>query len=293
MPQQREGWDFAQLKAGFAGDPEFVRLARLLGRRTPESFLAAVGLWTLCVGYAWLNDRADVSEILEGEPADIVDALVEVGLITDDRQLRGFAKWTARVRATRSGNRERQANARSRAVTQRHNKSQAVTSREVEVEVEVKKEHDVRPQSSQRRQPVARDPSGRAVTLTKADLAEWATFGDEWAGFKRAWLARGFAHPPSGGPEADETSQRGLLWQILDARPADLATWVREAPPKASARAVVQYALDRWHDVRAAIEEADDRDVAPTRAEATESLGAIMARMQGGGPRGTTTQDPA
>lgn len=109
----REGWDYAQLKAGFAGDPEFVKLARLLAQDGPEAYLAAVGLWTLCIGYAWRNDRRDVSEILAGEPAHLIAALTNVGLITAGHEIRGFDKWTASVRGEREKRRQRQANWRA------------------------------------------------------------------------------------------------------------------------------------------------------------------------------------
>ncbi len=93
----------------------------------------------------------------------------------------------------------------------------------------------------------ARAASGEAALLTKSQLEAWATFGPEWAHFKAAWLERGFRHPPSGDPDGGDTSQRGLLWQVLDARPAGIAEWVRAAPRGATARAVVQYVLDRFH----------------------------------------------
>ena len=155
----REGWDYAQLKASFAGDPEFVRLARILGRRTPESYLAAIGLWTLCLAYSWMNDRPNVAEVLEGEPEEIVSALIEVGLITADAELRGFEKWTDRARSTRESNRDRQAEWRKKAVVSRvtNAESRSVTSREVEVEGERESENVDLDSSA----PRADVPSGR------------------------------------------------------------------------------------------------------------------------------------
>lgn len=143
MPAQREGWDFAQLKTAFPGDPEFVKLARLLGDR----YLAGVGLWTLCVAYAWLNDRADVTEVLDDEPDDLVTALHRVGLV-DGGILKGFGTYTDRVRAVREANRTRQADHRARgAAASRvttpvtNSESHDVTPREVEVEVERESEN--------------------------------------------------------------------------------------------------------------------------------------------------------
>jgi hypothetical protein len=132
-----------------------------------------------------------------------------------------------------------------------------------------------------RRSTSARATSGEATLLTKGQLDAWASFGPEWAHFKAAWLERGFHHPPSGDPDGDDTTQRGLLWQVLDARPTGIAEWVRGAPKGATARAVVQYVLDRFHEVRAAAsDEPVERDLAPTRKEATEAVGAILGRLK-------------
>jgi hypothetical protein len=101
-----------------------------------------------------------------------------------------------------------------------------------------------------------------ATLLTKQQLSAWATFGPEWAEFKAAWLERGLRHPPSGAAD-DETSQRAMLWEILEARPNDLVRWIREAPKKAAAADVVGYALARWKAIKAeaGIQEVDEDDL--------------------------------
>lgn len=122
----------------------------------------------------------------------------------------------------------------------------------------------------------ARGNGALPVTLTKGQLEGWESFGPEWRPFKAAWLARGFRYPPSGDP-GDETSQRSLLWQIVDARPTGIAEWIRSAPKDATPRAVIQYALDRFHEIRAAVSDRPvERDLAPTKHEAAQSVGAII-----------------
>jgi hypothetical protein len=85
--------------------------------------------------------------------------------------------------------------------------------------------------------------------LTKVQLEAWKSFDREWDDFKEAWLGRGFLFPPFGEPDDDDTSQRGLLWSILDARPKDLVRWVREAPGS-TANEVIGYIIGNWHTVR-------------------------------------------
>ena len=88
--------------------------------------------------------------------------------------------------------------------------------------------------------------------MTKAQLDEWATFGPEWDGFKAAWLKRGFLHPPSGTDGDDDTSQRGLLWQVLDAQPASLPSWIATAPGT-TPHQVIAAVLAKWHEIRDAV----------------------------------------
>jgi len=119
------------------------------------------------------------------------------------------------------------------------------------------------------------------VTLTKAQLAAWSSFGPEWDAVKAAWLAKGLRLPPAGDPDDDDTSQRGLLYQVLDARPTDVARWISMAPG-GSARKVIDWVLAQWHEVRAEAGADDPEEwfAPPSRAEAAESLGKIMERMR-------------
>lgn len=129
--------------------------------------------------------------------------------------------------------------------------------------------------------PVRRNGAGMPdVRLTAEQLAAWSGFGHVWDDFKRAWLGRGFLWPPAGEPDDDDTSQRGLLWQVLDSRPTDLPVWVKAAPGTTT-RQVVAYVLDRWHEVREAVDPdtADAPSSPGERRAAAESLGSIMARL--------------
>lgn len=119
------------------------------------------------------------------------------------------------------------------------------------------------------------------VTLTAEQLAAWSTFGPEWDAVKAAWLSKGLRLPPAGSSEDDDTSQRGLLWNILDSRPASLAEWVAEAPG-GSARKVIDHVLARWHEVRAeAGVDPEDWFAGPTPSAAAESLANILKRIPG------------
>ena len=56
-----------------------------------------------------------------------------------------------------------------------------------------------------------------------------------------------------------------MLWGIADVRSRDLGRWIAEAPGK-SAREVVGYALDRWHEARdAAVERAERQEAESER----------------------------
>lgn len=89
----------------------------------------------------------------------------------------------------------------------------------------------------------------REPLLRKEQLDAWIGFGPEWDGFKTAWFGRGFMWPPYGSPEDDDTSQRGLLWSLLDARPTDTVRWVEEAPGTTTGE-VIGYVLSKWHTIR-------------------------------------------
>jgi len=122
----------------------------------------------------------------------------------------------------------------------------------------------------------------REPLLTKRQLVSWESFGPEWAAFKTAWIGRGLLFSPYGAPDDDETSQRGMLYRILDARPNDIVDWVKEAPPRKqpTSREVIGYILERWHRIQ---DEAMERPVepvvhGPSRREAPEALSAILRR---------------
>lgn len=91
------------------------------------------------------------------------------------------------------------------------------------------------------------------VRLTKEQRGAWSDFGPEWDPLKAAWLRRGLLWPPSGeSTDGDDESQRGLLWQVLDAQPTNLPRWVAAAPGT-TAKEVVAHVLAQWHEVRDAV----------------------------------------
>lgn len=81
-------------------------------------------------------------------------------------------------------------------------------------------------------------------------MEAWSTFTrPEWQPFKTAWLKHGLMWPPKGSDGDDDTSQRGLLWQVAEARPNDLGRWVAEAKGN-DPQSVIAHVLARWHAVR-------------------------------------------
>lgn len=115
------------------------------------------------------------------------------------------------------------------------------------------------------------------VRLTQRELESWSSFSTpEWSEFKHAWLGRGLHYAPFGQPDDDDTSQRGLLWQIADARPHDLARWVREAPGR-TAREVIDHVLEQWHSVRADVGVDDPEWQEEKEAERRAARGAMTS----------------
>lgn len=108
-------------------------------------------------------------------------------------------------------------------------------------------------------------PTTSRVLLTADQLAAWEDFSHpRWQPFREAWLSRGFYLPPHGAWD-DPTSQRAILWEVADAYPVELGEWVRSAPGR-SARDVVGFVLDRYHDARqAAAERADAQEAESER----------------------------
>lgn len=124
--------------------------------------------------------------------------------------------------------------------------------------------------------PRASDPRNEP-RLTEAQLKSWESFGPAWDRFKEAWLSRGLLFAPFGSPDGDDTSQRGLLFQIMDARPTDIVRWVREAPTPNS-REVITYILERWHDIREEVG-VDDEEWEAEKIEERRSAGPAMTRI--------------
>ena len=128
--------------------------------------------------------------------------------------------------------------------------------------------------------------NGAEPLLSAKELDAWRPYGRrQWDDFKAAWLARGFKLPPAADPD-DPRSQAHVVWEILDNRPTDLVAWVKAAPGKTSHQ-VVAHLIERWQALKAELgadEETAAPDWLPSKAEATEALGAIMGRLAGEKP---------
>lgn len=123
------------------------------------------------------------------------------------------------------------------------------------------------------------------VTLTKAQLTAWRSFTDPiWQPFMAAWMERGFRLPPRGEatdePGEGEPSARAILWQIADARPNDLGRWVRGAPAGARPNEIISHVIGQWHALRSSVDSTEEpTSLGPSKSEAAEALGSIMARV--------------
>lgn len=118
--------------------------------------------------------------------------------------------------------------------------------------------------------------------LDKRELEAWHPFRrSQWAGFRSAWLARGFKLPPAGDPD-DPRSQAHVAWEILDARGDELAQWVAEAPGKTS-HDVVRHLLERWQAIKAeaGIEDEPGPDVERDPTSTPESAKDVLGRLVG------------
>jgi hypothetical protein len=126
-------------------------------------------------------------------------------------------------------------------------------------------------------------PAASAVgpLLNQRELTAWQPYRRaQWETFKAAWWARGFKLPPQGDPD-DPRSQAHIVWEILDARGDELATWVTDAPGKTS-HAVVAHLLERWQAIKAdaGIEDEAPPDVERDPTSTPESAGAILRRIR-------------
>jgi hypothetical protein len=143
-------------------------------------------------------------------------------------------------------------------------------------------EHESIPRNGVYPAPNAEEPSlGRSEPLLdKRQLAAWQPYRrDQWAGFKAAWFARGFKLPPQGDPD-DPRSQAHIVWEILDNRGDELASWVADAPGKTS-HEVVHHLLERWQRIKAdaGIEDEQVVDVERDPTSTPESAKDILARL--------------
>jgi hypothetical protein len=266
--------------------------------------LPAIGLWALAI--SWCNRRltdgfvpADRVRLLGGSSV-IADRLVTVGLFDkegEDYRVHDFLQFNdsrADVEARRAADAERKR--KSRGIS-----TPSTPESQVESQVESQRDsartppvtrarpHDrarpdpTRPIENEKvPSPLTTRVNGAEPTLSKAELDAWRTFGPEWDTFRHAWIGRGFRLPPTGSPEGDDTSQRGLLYQVLDARPADLVRWVKGAPGGAKHPSdVIGYVLTRWHEVRAeaGIDEERGSEGGPSKGEAAESLADIIGAL--------------
>jgi hypothetical protein len=145
-------------------------------------------------------------------------------------------------------------------------------------------ETETAPVSLSRATPSPKPPQARGGSpsteprLTKEQLTAWGSFSArEWQPFREAWMGRGLLWPPFGGPDDDDTSQRGLLWQIANARPNDLGRWVRQAKGRTS-REVITHVLEKWHEVRAEAN-VDDDEWEERKLEERQAARGRMSRL--------------
>jgi hypothetical protein len=288
---------------GFLADSKFRALARRL--RDPDDFNSAVGAYWIALAASRRNGSPDVDARVETD-SGFIDDLVAVGLLSPT----GFPQqpwnvWAAgavpqqsfagKARAASAergpGGRFGPAASSATSVTsatsalekldQRSPASPHGESENTEIQ-ESGPTTSVGSSAPRPKRRAARS-TWSGVTLSKQELESWRSFGPEWAAFRDAWINRGLRYAPFGSDSADDTTQRGLLWSILDAQPVRMVAWITDAPGK-SARDVIGYVLERWHELRD-----EQRDVGPdtdragpSRLEAPEILASVLRRATGG-----------
>lgn len=295
-----DGLPWAKVDSAFPQDPKVRRLERRLSHR---DYLAAIGAWMLILADAWrAGDREEgvsADDLLLD--SDLLDALQGVHLLDADGRIprTSWAKWAepafqevqrrAEIRAeiASRGGKARAASAvrddRGRVLPGSSSPPAGPQPSAGPMLEEIQPGSSRDPARSS--QEVDREGEGEGegtsrVLLTKAQLDAWRDFDDEsrrsgrarlWESVKRAWMGRGFRHPPT-------EKQRQILWEVLDARPQDLPRWIREAPSEAkTGRAVISHVLDEWHRILREI----PKDPPKTPPAGFASLREILEKVSG------------
>ena len=298
------GLPWAKLDSAFPMDRKW----RTLERRLPwDTYLQAVGLWTLVMVDAWRVGSPEDGLAADGDldaPSEVVQALQTVGLLDQRGRIptQAWDKWGGaameEVRAFRSlqaekgriGGRKRAEQA-SRSEAGRFQPSPAPGLEESSPRpARGLESSSPAPDKRESRERVEREPPGGGsrgeVLLTKAQLEAWEKFdassevagtGRLWEPTKRAWMGRGFRHPPT-------AKQRAILWELLEARPTDLPRWIREAPRNMkTTRQVIDWCLSRMGEVA---EEAERRDRQQNGKNATNGMTSLREVLEAAQSRG-------
>jgi hypothetical protein len=283
--------------AAFLADPKF----RALSRRLPDAddFNSAVGAYFIALAQSRRNGspRIDVAEETQSR---FVDDLRAVRLIDDEgfptdpwRAWEAMSPQQAAAGRARAEQAARDGKGRFVPATsdasgtsaletldQRVQPSPPLPSTPLPVASVLVTGSSQAPTAVPARE--AGQPSQNDPRLTREQYDAWASFDDpRWRFFKGAWLGRGFLWPPFGEPSDDDTSQRGLLWQVADARPRELGEWVRLAPGRTT-RQVIEFVLERWHGIREEVAGEEERHELRATAEKrrADSAGDVLRRVQ-------------
>jgi hypothetical protein len=108
--------------------------------------------------------------------------------------------------------------------------------------------------SPKQEEAIDRDPKGEYPSRVPAPRGHFSAIDDrwgsykgvEWTPFKEEWLGRGFSLPPT-------QPQRDLLWPMVDARPNDVAAWVRQAPAGLPAADVIKFVIEQMDAFKACL----------------------------------------
>jgi hypothetical protein len=279
---RRDGFPVMDVSTDFVNDPKFRRVQRV----NPDHVAPAIAVYMAVLGESWkAGERAsavDAWPVLLPYDEGVIQSMQAAGLL-DRRSQITVKAWEGWFREAferrektrerwRRANEKREGRAESRtddsadtAPTPRgtasqprgdsadasriHRRSRPIPN-PIPIPSDSESESQVPPRATGNRS----KKNGADQSAGENVLEAWRPFsGRMWLPFIGAWRARGLRLPPG-------EAQRETLFEAVDARPDDVASWVAEVAAGASTFDVVAHVLERWHAIRDEAMARADRD---------------------------------
>ena len=226
-----DGFNIADVSTSQLDDPKFRALWRRL--KDQPAMCEAIASYHAIILESWANgDRVTADEAVPvwlTPSLDVLAAMVAVGLLDAEHRIPEHA-WESWYRPAYKRREERRESGRKGGLAKAANARPSTATAEPE--------HS---QSSALPVPLPSDtvPTVPSVPTQPAD------FGKEWRPFLEEWRKR-FKHLPS-------EHQRRVLWDVIDNRPTDAATWLSKVRPGATAFEAVGEVMARWSAFRRSV----------------------------------------